>query len=95
MPSLSMMYWKALVMKPPSQPLFPYMVEQSTRFWALRDTSLPVFSFTCPSRAPTALKAQHDPHAPCEPRALRRCPAEPRPREGAGAEAPGGELELL
>ena len=60
-----MMYWKAPVMKPPLQPLFPYIVEQSTRFWVLRDTSFPVFSFTWASRAPTALNAQHDPQAPC------------------------------
>lgn len=58
------MYWKALVIKPPLQPLFPYIMEQSTRFCALKDTSFPVFSFTWASRAPTALKAQHDPQAP-------------------------------
>lgn len=46
MPPLSMMYWKALVMKPPLQPLLPYIVEQSTRFWVLSDTNFPVFSFT-------------------------------------------------
>lgn len=52
-------------MKPPLQPLFPYFtVEQSTRFCALRDTNFPVFSFTCASRAPTALKAQQAPQAP-------------------------------
>lgn len=66
MPPLSMMYWNASVMNPPAHPLFPYIPEQSTRFWALRDTKFPVFSFTCASRAPTALKAQQDPQAPWE-----------------------------
>lgn len=52
-------------MKPPLQPLFLYFsVEQSTRFCALRDTRLPVFSFSCASRAPTALKAQQAPQEP-------------------------------
>lgn len=64
MPPLSCTYWKALVMYPPRQPLFPSFQEQSMRFCSLSSTSLPVLLKTKPSRAPVALKAQHDPHKP-------------------------------
>lgn len=53
-------YWKALVMQPPPQPSFSDT--QSTRFWGLRFKSLPVFFLSWPSRAPTELKAQQEPH---------------------------------
>lgn len=61
-----MTYWKAFVMKPPWQPLFPYLEEQSTKFWGLRDFTWPVVLFSCPSSAPAALNAQHEPHEPWE-----------------------------
>lgn len=63
-PLLSRMYWKALSINPPLQPWLPSAVEQSTRFCSLRDTSFPVFLNCWPSKAPVALKAQHEPQCP-------------------------------
>lgn len=63
MPRFCRTYSKALVMYPPPQPSL--LDTQSTRFWGLRGSSFPVFLFSCPSRAPTELKAQHEPHWPC------------------------------
>lgn len=70
MPWFWMTYSKALVIKPPLHPKFPYFCEQSKRFCELRDVRRPVVFFSCPSRAPTALKAQQEPQGPWKDRKL-------------------------
>lgn len=62
MPRFCRTYSKALVMYPPPQPSL--LATQSTRFCGLRDSSFPVLRLSCPSRAPTELNAQHEPHWP-------------------------------
>jgi hypothetical protein len=45
---------------PPLQPLFPYLLEQSTKFCSDRDTNWPVVLKCWPSKAPVDEKAQHE-----------------------------------
>ena len=42
----------------------PYLAEQSMRFCSERSTNFPVFFLCCPSSAPVAENAQHEPHCP-------------------------------
>ena len=43
------------------------ILEQSTRFCSLSETSFPVDLKCCPSRDPVVLNAQQEPHWPCAP----------------------------
>ena len=60
----SLMYLKALSIKPPLHPKFPYLVEQSTKFCSEIETSCPDLAKCCPSSEPVVEKAQHEPHCP-------------------------------
>jgi len=57
-PPLSLTYVNAWSMSPPSQPWLPYLVEQSTRFCSLSDTSLPVLRKCWPSNDPVCIAHQ-------------------------------------
>ena len=46
----TLMYLKALSMSPPLHPLFPNLVEQSTRFCSLSETKFPVLRKCCPTK---------------------------------------------
>lgn len=50
--------------KPPSQPMFPYLREQSTKFCSDNETSCEAALKCWPSNEATAEKAQHEPHCP-------------------------------
>merc|ERR1739838_1014683 len=56
------MYWKALSISPPLQPLF--VVLQSTSCCSDKDTKLPDFLACWPSNEPVVEKAQQEPHCP-------------------------------
>lgn len=58
------MYWNALSINPPLQPLFPYEAEQSTRFCSDNETKTPLLRKCWPSNAPVAEKLQHEPQWP-------------------------------
>ena len=51
-PPLSLIYWNALSMSPPSQPSLPYLREQSTSCCSLSDTNSPLDLKCWPSRDP-------------------------------------------
>ena len=55
------MYWYAKSMRPPLQP-WSFSLSQSTSCCSDRLVSLPVLMALMPSTAPTALKAQQEPH---------------------------------
>jgi len=54
---------KALSIKPPLHPLFPYLDEQSTSYYSEYLSNLPIpVRTTAGSKDPIAEKAQHEPH---------------------------------
>jgi hypothetical protein len=56
---------KALSIKPPSHPWFPYEVEQSTNCCSEKlNKFFPLNKKLAPSNEPVVEKAQHEPHCP-------------------------------
>jgi hypothetical protein len=59
-----LMYSKAWSGSPPTQPMLPCLLEQSTKFCSESETSFPVALKCCPSSEPVDEKAQSEVHWP-------------------------------